>query len=261
MHAYILENDNEVSRLEKQNSLKNYCVSEELKDINISSDMHILDAGCGTGVITRHVLKNFNPKEVTAVDFSQTRLAQAKKFISTSSTTSTVNFKQLDMMSEKLEEEQFDLIISRFVMHHLTVPQKAISMLSRALKHGGRLCVIDSDGIMFNMHSKDLWLQKALDKINSSLEIDMFVGRKLKMFMDQSNLTNLESRIIPMHFTGYDLQQEKIQYEERFFALGGLLESILGKDSVKFVERYLAAFDEPSTELFYNKFVTQGTRK
>ena len=139
MHAYILEHDNESERLEKQNSLKNYCVSEELKNIEITSQMSVLDAGCGTGAITRHILNHSTPHKMTAIDFSETRLAQAKKLTALECNTSDIIFKRVDMLNEKLEEDQFDLIISRFVMHHLTNPQVAVTMLAKALKPNGRL--------------------------------------------------------------------------------------------------------------------------
>tara|TARA_R110000868_G_scaffold117600_15_gene312542 strand:+ start:49788 stop:50573 length:786 start_codon:yes stop_codon:yes gene_type:complete len=261
MHAYILEHENEVARLEKQNLMKNYNVCDELTDIVVTEQMDVLDAGCGTGVVTRHVLKNFNPKSMSAIDYSETRLAQAKRLCSSECKKGKAEFKHFDLMNDSLSPNAYDLILSRFVMHHLPKPQIAIDTLSKSLKAKGKLVVIDSDGIMFNIHTDDRWLNRTLDKIKSKLELDMFVGRKLKMFMHHSKLINLESRLIPMHFTGEELKHERDQYQERFFALSDLLGNLLGKESSKFVEHYLAALEEPATELFYNKFICQGTAK
>ncbi|MBH47233.1 MAG: hypothetical protein CME71_03580 [Halobacteriovorax sp.] len=261
MHAYILEHENEVNRLEKQNLMKNYDVNEELAGIEITDNMDILDAGCGTGVLTRYVLKKTNPKSMTAIDYSETRLAQAKKICHSEFKNAQPIFKHFDLMSHTLDENSYDLILSRFVMHHLPNPQVAIDTLARSLKANGKLVIIDSDGILFNIHTEDQWLNTTLNQLKSKLELDMFVGRKLRMYMYHSKLNKLESRIIPMHFTGEELTHEKDQYQERFFALSDLLKDLLGKNSIKFVEHYLAALEEPTTELFYNKFICQGSFK
>lgn len=261
MHAYILEDENEVTRLEKQNIHRLYSIEEELRLVEIKNNIDLLDAGCGTGAVTRYVLEHCKPKTMTAMDFSEIRLREMNKILRKNHPNSVIEFKHFDLMNENFEGSEYDHVISRFVMHHLVDPQKAIFKLTASLRNDGKLTIIDSDGILFNIYSGNKWLDKKLHQLKDAMEIDFYVGRRLKFLMGESGLTDLQSRVIPMHFCGVELELERDQYAERFCAMKGFLKKALGdRDAAKFVHQYLDALSKPSTELFYNKFITQGRK-
>lgn len=224
MSTYILEDEREGLRLEKQNARKIYSVEDELAGVELVPNATILDAGCGTGAITRYLLEHHSIARITAMDFSELRLSQNKKLSLPISGSTKLEFKCGDLNHTGLEEKTFDAIISRFVMHHLSDPAGAIKHLASLLKVNGKMVVIDSDGILFNTYSSNMWLQSALDKIRAGLTIDMFVGRKLKSYFHQAGLTQVESKIIPMHFINEELSFELEQYRERFSMMKGVLE-------------------------------------
>lgn len=260
MGAYILEQESEAKRLEKQNAQAIYSIKEELSEITSAEHDEILDAGCGTGAVTRHLVQYHSFKSLDAVDFSQERLDFASK--SLTGENENINFIQADLNNLENLKCYYDLIISRFVMHHLENPSAVIKSLVNHLKPSGELVIVDSDGILFNFYCRDQWVLNVLDEIKSHLHLDMFVARKMKVLMFKAGLSELDSRIIPMHFKGADLQFEKQQYHERFEAISPWLDSVLGGEkSHDFQKRYLAAFDEPDTEIFYNKFITRGKRR
>lgn len=261
MGAYILEQESEGTRLEKQNARNIYSVAEELKELEFDTFNTVLDAGCGTGAITRYILEKHNVKKITAIDFSEERLKQNEEFSRKVKNSTELEFLKKDLTSDLGLAHKYDLILSRFVLHHLSNPYKVVENLAQNLEANGELAIIDSDGIFFNMYSDDEWLQQKLETVRKELKVDMFVARKLKSFFFKANLKNVESRIITMHFTGDDLAFERQQYVERFPAVEGVIASILGaKDCQKFFERYLDALEKPGAELFYTKFICRGKK-
>ena len=218
-----------------------------------------MDAGCGTGGVSRELIKSHKFKTLDALDFSRVRLDFALARLIEGKR--KVSFIEADLNHTEKLERNYDLIISRFVMHHLINPAKVISNLANNLKKSGELVIIDSDGILFNFYCKDRWVLKILEEIRLKLNVDMYVARKLKVYMSDAGLKKLDSRIIPMHFKGEDLKFEKQQYAERFLAFSPWLECNLGLErSLEFQARYLASFDDDGTEIFYNKFITCGKR-
>lgn len=259
MSAYILEQESEAKRLEKQNAQAIYSIKEELAEIITTEHDEVLDAGCGTGGVTRHLVQHHRFKSLDAIDFSSERLDFAARNLTSGK--NNVNFIQADLNNLEDLNSRYDLIISRFVMHHLENPSSVIANLADCLKPRGELVIVDSDGILFNFYCRDQWVLDVLDEIKNHLHLDMFVARKMKVLMSKAGLSGLDSRMIPMHFKGADLQFEKQQYRERFEAISPWFDSVLGHEkSHDFQNRYLAAFDEPDTEIFYNKFITRGKR-
>lgn len=259
MGAYILEQESEGLRLEKQNARHIYNVAEELKEISFNPFDTVLDAGCGTGAVTRFILERHGVRKITAIDFSPERLNLNEELCRNIKSVTKLEFLQKDLTKDLEFSERYDKILSRFVLHHLSNPFQVIQNLTANLSERGELVIVDSDGIFFNMHSSDEWLQNKLEEIRKSLKIDMYVARKLKSFFCKAGLSRVESRIITMHFKEEDLAFERQQYVERFPAVKALIASILGEsDCAKFFERYLLALENNGTELFYSKFICRG---
>lgn len=261
MGAYILENVSEGQRLETQNSHSNYSVAEELRDIRFNPFDKVLDAGCGTGAVTRFILENHSVKKVTAIDFSNERLAFNENLCKKITSKTKVEFFHRDLTKNLEFTEKFNVILSRFVLHHLSKPDAVVKNLANNLSENGELVVVDSDGIFFNMYSDDEWVQQKLEVIRNAIGVDMFVARKLKSYFHKAGLSKIESRIVTMHFTGDDLAFEREQYRERFQATTTLITNILGKsDTKRFFDRYLECLERPGTELFYSKFICRGRK-
>ena len=254
---YLLDDKKEHLRLDEQNSMEVYSVREELRNITISKDDLILDAGCGHGAITDELIEK-GATNIIGVDGSEERVKNyAYKYKDNSFVKSEVS------MLEDLpfEDNSFDKIFCRFVLHHMTDPTEVLNEYKRVLKKGGLLVLVDSDGILFNIYSRDYDFKEEFSALESKLDMDMMVGRKLKPYLNEMGLNNLSSKIIPMHFTGAQLSDERDQYISRFTSMEGTLIEILGKGTAKeFTKNYINALSNHSTELFYNKFVVTGVK-
>jgi len=96
---------------------------EMIEMLFLSSDfrpVNILELGCGTGNLTKYIVKNFPSAIVTAVDISEDLLKICKKRVGGKN----VCFVKSDFAKLKLNGNSFDLVISSIAIHHLENKEK-----------------------------------------------------------------------------------------------------------------------------------------
>ena len=93
------------------------------------SGTRVLDAGCGTGLITR----NLSGEGVLGVDINAWNLQQARLHAP------DAGFVTGDAENLPLASSSFDLALCTETLEHLNEPEKAVSELVRVLRPGGRL--------------------------------------------------------------------------------------------------------------------------
>ena len=57
MAVYSMESIVEASRLEEQAYCGNYSIETEFRDFRFDPDEVVMDAGCGTGVLSRYIVE------------------------------------------------------------------------------------------------------------------------------------------------------------------------------------------------------------
>jgi len=113
-------------------------------DTRYPAGSHILEAGCGIGAQTVILAKNSPGALITSVDISPESIRVAKGRVTTEGITN-VTFQTGDIFSLVYEPESFDHIFICFVLEHLAEPKIALERLSRILKKGGTITVIEGD--------------------------------------------------------------------------------------------------------------------
>ena len=105
----------------------------------------ILDVGCGTGTLTRHIaaaLSDVNRSFVVGVDAAERMIAVAKR-----KAAGIPNIAFESALAEHLPfaDRSFDLAVSTMFFHHINVDLKlqALNELWRTLAPGGRAIVVD----------------------------------------------------------------------------------------------------------------------
>jgi SAM-dependent methyltransferase len=99
-------------------------------------DIHILDAGCGTGVGTEYLV-HLNPQAtVVGIDLSAGALAVAKERCQRSGA-DRVEFHHLSLFDVEQLPGEFDLINCVGVLHHTPDPIRGIQGLAKKLAPGG----------------------------------------------------------------------------------------------------------------------------
>lgn len=106
----------------------------------LRGDELVLDAGTGTG----HTAFAFAPAvgRVVAVDLTEPMLDQARR-LAAERQVANVEFRQADVEHLPFADAVFDLVVSRYSLHHCPHPLTVAQELSRVLKPGGGLLLVD----------------------------------------------------------------------------------------------------------------------
>jgi ubiquinone/menaquinone biosynthesis C-methylase UbiE len=103
---------------------------------NAFQDADVLEVCAGTGFLTYHLLKHYQPKLLTVNDISKTELSQARKFIDQFYPNNKVDWVLGDMHSVNFGR-QFDVIIGNSFLHHFYDVPQVLSRFVSMLKPGG----------------------------------------------------------------------------------------------------------------------------
>jgi len=96
------------------------------------------DLGCGTGQVSA-ALAPFAAR-VVAVDDSAAMLQAAKRRLTAFD---NVDLRRGELESLPIDESRLDAATLMLVLHHVAEPEKALSEVSRVLKPGGRVLLVD----------------------------------------------------------------------------------------------------------------------
>jgi ArsR family transcriptional regulator len=104
----------------------------------VKSETVIADLGCGTGDAAEHLAPFV--KKVIAVDREQAMLDAARKRLAGHS---NVEFRRGELTDLPLKNGEVDAALVFLVMQHIEKPELAVAEISRALKTGGVLLIVD----------------------------------------------------------------------------------------------------------------------
>lgn len=128
------------NREELDGESRKYWEAELYRLLDGKNCQKVLDIGCGPGFFS--VLLAQMGYEVTAVDYTENMLAEAKK--NAASYGVSIDFKRMDAQKLEFEDETFDFVISRNVLWNLERPCEAYEEWLRVLKKGGS--ILNCDG-------------------------------------------------------------------------------------------------------------------
>ena len=119
-------------------SLENYLRAHPLP---LSSGARILDAGCGTGLLTLALLKVIDlPVNVTAIDLSASSITTARRAVAEAERGSSqhVRFAQANVLTLPFADNSFDFIATSGVLEYVSL-EDGFRELARVLVPGGHL--------------------------------------------------------------------------------------------------------------------------
>jgi ubiquinone/menaquinone biosynthesis C-methylase UbiE len=115
--------------------------SEWLFDrLPLTEDDLVLDVAAGTG----HVARRMAPKvrAVVAIDATEAML-EAGRIEAKRAALKNVVFMQADASKLPFLDASFDIVVSRFAVHHFENPRVQLGEMRRCLRMGGRLAIAD----------------------------------------------------------------------------------------------------------------------
>lgn len=108
--------------------------------IKPSSDASVLDVATGGGHTAIALAKCVN--QVVAIDITPEMLAEAK-MASSQEGISNIAFRTEDVHNLNISDCQFDIVASRFAVHHFSDVNRALREMCRVLKPGGKFYILD----------------------------------------------------------------------------------------------------------------------
>ncbi len=108
--------------------------------LRLPAGARILDAGCGTGLLTLALLRVLTrPSEITAVDLSGRSLQTARRAVrKLADARHTVTFVQANALSLPFADDSFDLLVTSGVLEYLPL-QDGLREFARVLAPGGHM--------------------------------------------------------------------------------------------------------------------------
>ena len=110
-----------------------------LQNVSLNEEMHVMDFGAGTGLITAQIAPHV--KKITAVDVSESML---EKLISKMELKDKVQALCQDITAHPSGVEH-DLIVSAMAMHHVEDTENMVKQFAAHLKKGGQVALADLD--------------------------------------------------------------------------------------------------------------------
>lgn len=261
--SYVLKHDNEFNRLERQSHLPNYDFKTELKGFTAYPGQSVLDACCGSGIVTRYLAHTFPECSISACDIGDENLEKAREQAKKEGL-NKIDFKREDVTQLSYPDGCFDRVVCRYAIQHVNkdLRQKAISEFKRILKPGGELWLIDFDGTLYNLFPVTDSLKSSFQKLENDNIIDLRIGRKLPAMLSKEDFNHVEFRIDCMNFKENGFEEEVKQLEARFVNAKDFLINSLGDEVSyqRFSKDFFECLSSPGATYFYNKFIVKAVK-
>jgi len=112
----------------------------ELHPLPVSRGAKILDAGCGTGLLTLALLRNLHfPVNITSLDLSATSITAARKAVEEGpGRTRDVSFAEGNLLSLPFADDSLDLVVTSGALEYVPL-EEGMTEISRVIAPGGHL--------------------------------------------------------------------------------------------------------------------------
>lgn len=195
-----------VTKLDLFNRFAEPELRQLLVGLGLKEDSHVLDAGCGTGLMTTWLADLAQAGLALGVDLSTGHLRHARSRLAASP---SLHFLQADMTRLPLAVGPFDLIWSSNAINHLHDPVAGVRALAAKLRPGGRLVLGQSAFLPDMFFAWDARLEKEVmlacrqyyrDKYGLE-ERDTTAARNLFGWMRRAGLKNITTQTIAIERT------------------------------------------------------------
>lgn len=261
---YVLESKNESERLDKQSRMKAFDFKVDLQFLEVSEGQRILDAGCGSGIVSDYLTTLAPGVQVTGWDASAHQIQDASTRYGGNPNLKFAQKNLLDAESMIGGGERFDVVVVRYVLRHVknSDAKTLLQNLNAVLKPGGTLYCVDVEGLMAEVFPSSPFLKESLAKIRDAETVDFNVARKLPSLLMAQGFQSVDWRVLTAEFRGEELAQEIENLEQSMKnARGFVMERVGGEKAYERLwDEYFSALRSPGFVHFYSKVVAIGTK-
>lgn len=187
----------EQQRLEYQSQILLSLEQRIWTSAGLTTNMEVLDLGCGTGKISRSIGRFVTAGSVLGIDRSPTMVvaAQASPELQEMH---NIRFQVGDSEKLDLPTASFNFVYARLLFQHLRDPQLTLSEIRRVLKPGGIVCLVDIDDDWSMIYPRVESMQsfrEAFVRIQAEQGGDANVGRKLGTYLSIAGFAHIKTAI------------------------------------------------------------------
>ncbi len=167
-----------------------------LAELPLRSGMHVLEAGCGTGVVCRALARRCSSAvRITGVDASEYMLEAARRLTAGEGLDHTIGYRRGDVYALPFPDESFDAALAITLLGHLDEPDRALRELVRVTRPGGTVLAVDWDqGAVVLSHPDEALTATVIDHYYRNYVADRWAGRKLLSRFAAAGLRDLRLR-------------------------------------------------------------------
>ncbi len=196
---YLMESDEEALRLEMK--VDREAVEKQGLWAGIKPGMRVADIGCGSGKPTYYLNKLVQPNgKAIGIDNSAHRIKYANENYSDTN----IKYYCRDICEPLDDIGEFDFVWVRFVLEYYRAASfEIVKNISRILKPGGILCLIDLDHNCLNHYGHSAKFEKTIIGVMKTLEenadFDPYAGRKLYSYLFDLGYEEININLTPHH--------------------------------------------------------------
>jgi len=168
-----------------------------LEALGLQPGWQCMEVACGLGTMSEWLAVRVAPGgRVLATDIDIKYLAEVRL--------PNLEVRRLNILEDPLEENAYDLVTARAVLHHLPDRPKAIQRMISALKPGGVFLSLEPDMLPATVAEPESMKKFWQGWLNWSFTvgIDYFIGRKLPALLVSEGLTDIGAQGYAEYFNG-----------------------------------------------------------
>ncbi|MDB4960779.1 MAG: methyltransferase protein [Myxococcales bacterium] len=184
----------EARRLQIQSELLHEATESLLGALDVGAPQTCLDIGCGTGDVMLLMAQLFgDAPRIVGLDLD-TRPARARFTEAAGATIDPARFElvERDLFGPTpLPGAPFDLVFSRYMLHHLSDPAAALARMWELTREGGTLAILDLDSRATTTYP--VWepyeqIERWVRDLYRKTGIDNHIGHKLPHLFDRAGI-------------------------------------------------------------------------
>jgi SAM-dependent methyltransferase len=199
MGEYTLSHElvGEQQRLALMSSLLDPVEQPRFARLGVGPGWRCLELGCGNGSIAQALAQAVAPTgHVVASDLDLAYIADLRM--------PCLEVRRIDVLQDVIEEECYDFVVARALLHHLTPARMVVERMIAALKPGGVLLSIEPDMLPCTVTEPDAMRALWQGWLKWSVEagIDYSLGRKIPAWLDSLGLEDVAGEGHTAQFNG-----------------------------------------------------------
>ena len=259
IRPYAIHSDSECDRLERQAALAG--LENHLRHVPVPETARILDAGCGSGAMTRCFGSRYADSSVVGVDIRDEYVSYARGRAQEDGL-QNVEFKQGSVFDLPFANSSFDVVSSKYVMQWIDAPEKAVAEFRRVTKPGGIVVCCNFDGFAVTHYPEDKALQRQILTVFPHL-VDVYIGRKTAPIFHACGLINISVVFEPdsLFTTVGSIDPERREnWVAQLAAARVHIAKILGGDEAarEFGDAFVRYYDRPDTSSYTALYFVRG---